>query len=160
MYNDMKKTYNNFFSEKHVIYISTILIITLFSGCKKNDSEINSGFLESKLSNEDSQSWYAPLSLSGDGCNSSSNAAIITFHSNHDFDFNHDVCATITGSWNASYTANRSGQILILNLTYMDGSVQQTESFSLRYSSEQDIFYALDPDELTLYPFEKYDLAP
>ncbi|MDB5256860.1 MAG: hypothetical protein JWM14_1555 [Chitinophagaceae bacterium] len=153
----MKTIYNYFLNKKNTVLICTVMPLILFSGCKKNDNEVNSSFIESKLITGTAEHWVAPINLSKDVCGGST--VTLALDSDHNFTYMDGSCS-FAGTWNADYVANRSGQFLNLNLTYTYNSSNYQESFSLKYSSEQDIFYALDQNTLELLPFEKYNLAP
>ncbi|MDF2457276.1 MAG: hypothetical protein K0R51_3269 [Cytophagaceae bacterium] len=154
----MKKIYTYSMSMKRTVLLMTLLAIVLFAGCKRNDDEVNSSFIEEKLSGGYEQEWVVPFYLSATGCNAGNLPPHLTLNADHEFDYSGDCIHS--GSWNAEYSTNRSGQFLILNLTYFNGLDYQTDTIHLKYSAEYDIFYNVDPNDQSLVPFEKVVFAP
>ena len=137
-----------------------LLSMILFSGCKKNNDEVDSSLIESKLITKTGEPWLIAFKLSKDLCASNINTMELALDSNHHFAYTNSTCSSIAGSWSADYTANRSGQFLNLNFTYVYNSSNYKESIALKYSSEQDIFYSFNKNDFTLTPFTKITTAP
>ncbi|MBC7487877.1 MAG: hypothetical protein H7282_14130 [Cytophagaceae bacterium] len=150
----MKKIYNNFLNRRNTVLACTLLFVILFSGCKKNNDEVDSSLIESKLITGTGEHWVVAFKLSNDICGSNK-SVILVLDSNHHFTYTNSTCSSFTGSWNADYANNRSGQFLNLNFTYLYNSKNYQESIALKYSSEQDIFYSFDKNDFTLTPFNR-----
>ena len=154
----MKKEFRYSLNNKSLALLIIVSAIVLFGGCKKNDDEVNASFIEEKLSNGSEQEWIVPFYLSATGCNAGVANLYLTLKATHDFDYIGNC--SYSGSWSVEYSANRSGQFLILNLTYDNGGGLVTDPFYLKYSAEDDMFYIVDPNDQSLYPFEKVVFAP
>lgn len=154
----MKKEFRYLMTKKNSTLLIAWLVFALFSGCKRNDDDVNTSFIEEKLSGGFEQEWIAPIYLSSSGCSNGTVTTYLTLYADHNFDYSGDC--VYSGSWHAVYSTNRSGQFVVLNLTYFNGTDYLTDSFDLKYSAEQDIFYSVNHNDQSLYPFEKVVFAP
>lgn len=140
-----------------LIFLSAIVsVIISLNGCKKNDEDVNVSLIESKLTSDSSQYWSAPITLEIDTIY---NPVILQLSSNHKFKY----IATpynVVGDWSVDYAANRSGQYLTLNCSYIFESKPYNQSFALKYSSDQDVFYALSQSDQSLQIFTKTEYNP
>lgn len=145
-------------NKKSSVVLMILSALLLFAGCKRNDDEVNSSYIEEKLSGGSEQKWTPTFYLSAPGCDAGNLAGNLTLKADHEFDYTGDC--NHSGSWNAEYSTNRSGQFLVLNLTYDNGTDYVTDIIHLKYSAEHDIFYTVDPNDQSLEPMEKVVFAP
>lgn len=150
----MKTIYNCVINKKNTVLI-TLLTLLLFSGCKKNKEEVNSSVIEAKLITKDNEYWDAPIAWDNDACSTPFGNVSLALNDNHSFIYNNSSCS-YSGSWTVDYKTNRSGQFLNLNLLFKTPFIQQ--SFLLKYSPENDTFYAFHSNDLTLEPFTRIPL--
>lgn len=125
---------------------SLVLMLVILLGvmaCKKSEEQLDSATIQSRLAGADSTLWKFPSSLE-EGCPDAAVQPLLLLRSNATYLYTQGSC-TFKGSWSVTYTSNRSGQDITLELIDQEGG--GFRRVKLLYSRDNDAFYYVDPEK-------------
>ncbi len=129
----------------NIISMRSVLLLVILLGmmsCKKSEEQLDSATIQRRLSGEDSTLWRFPSSLQ-EGCENAAQPLLL-LRSNATYLYTQGSC-TFYGSWAVTYSSNRSGQDITLELIDQGGG--GVRRVKLMYSKDNNAFYYVDPEK-------------